>query len=78
MKTQQSVKRSLMATAVLALACIAPTARGRVAQPVPNVPEVPQISTASQTQFQQQTHFLTFLGSFIPKSAASAKAYYTG
>lgn len=36
----------------------------------------PTIITANQTPFQQQTHFLTFLGSFVPESSATAKAYY--
>jgi hypothetical protein len=73
MKTWQSVKRLLFAIALLAFGGLAPAAR---AQTVPNIPGVPPISTATQTPFQQQTHFLTFLGSFIPESAASAKAYY--
>jgi len=34
------------------------------------------IDNVHQTPFQQQNHFLTFLGSFKPESAATAKAYY--
>jgi hypothetical protein len=73
MKTQRNVRTFLVATAVLAFASFVPAAH---AQTVPNIPGVPPISTNTQTPYQQQTHFLTFLGSFIPESAASATAYY--
>jgi len=70
---KQSVQQFLVVFSVVAFSGLVPAAHP---QTVPNLPGVPPISTASQTQFQQQTHFLTFLGSFIPESAASATAYY--
>jgi hypothetical protein len=73
MKTKRSVKQLLATASALAFAGLTPAVH---AQPVPNIPGVPPISTPSQTAFQQQTHFLTFLGSFIPESDASARAYY--
>ena len=44
--------------------------------PFPQTTGVPTIIDAHQTSFQQQTHFLTFIGSFKPESAQSAAAYY--
>jgi hypothetical protein len=40
------------------------------------IPGVPNVVSADKNKFQQQTHFLTFVGSYIGESAASAKAYY--
>ncbi len=43
------------------------------------VPEVPHVVNPNHTienDFQRQSHFLSFVGSYIPESAASAKAYY--
>ncbi len=37
---------------------------------------VPAIDAPNQTDVQAETHFLTFLGSFVPESPASAAAYY--
>jgi hypothetical protein len=37
---------------------------------------VPAIDAPNQTDVQAETHFLTFLGSFVPESPASATAYY--
>src|SRR5712691_9423839 len=37
---------------------------------------VPNIDAPNQTDVQAETHFLTFLGSFVPESPASAAAYY--
>lgn len=67
MQTQHSIGKWLVATFLLAVAAYAQ---------VPNVPGVPPISVSTHTTFQQQTHFLTFQESFIPESAATAKAYY--
>src|SRR5215475_6166851 len=38
--------------------------------------QVPNIDAVNQTNFQGQTHFLTFLGSYKPESPTSATAYY--
>jgi hypothetical protein len=45
--------------------------------PFPNTTGVPVIIDANQTEGQKESHFLTFLGSFIQETPASAKAYYT-
>jgi hypothetical protein len=37
---------------------------------------VPPIDPPNQTDVEAETHFLTFLGSFVPESPASATAYY--
>jgi len=37
---------------------------------------VPTIDAPNQTDVQAENHFLTFLGSFVPESPASARAYY--
>lgn len=42
----------------------------------PLTPGVPIIVDFNQNRFQQETHFLTFLGSFIPESSVSETAYY--
>jgi len=38
--------------------------------------QVPPVDAPNQTDFQSETHFLTFLGSYKPENIASAKAYY--
>lgn len=38
--------------------------------------QIPAVDSAKQTDFQSETHFLTFLGSYVPENIASAKAYY--
>jgi len=40
------------------------------------IPNVPQVVNPNETDLQRQTHFLTFVGSYKPESAASARAYY--
>jgi hypothetical protein len=40
------------------------------------IPGVPNVVNPHENAFQTQTHFLTFIGSYIPESAASAQAYY--
>lgn len=42
----------------------------------PLTPGVPIVVDFNQNRFQQETHFLTFLGSFIPESSVSETAYY--
>jgi len=37
---------------------------------------VPNVFNPNETEFQHETHFLTFIGSYIPESATSATAYY--
>src|SRR4051812_43582740 len=49
------------------------------AQALPQVvepPGVPNPFNTTETQFERETHFLTFLGNFIPESALPAAAYY--
>lgn len=61
----KSVKRIVQR--LLALVCLlAPTCL--MAQPTIDAP--------NQTDVQAETHFLTFIGSFVPESPASATAYY--
>jgi len=45
-------------------------------QPLSTVPGVPNVVNPNENNFQRATHFLTFLGSFKPESANSARAYY--
>lgn len=55
------------------------TVQGSCSAPQPPfaaIPGVPDITNPNENPFQHQTHFLTFIGSFVPESAASAKAYY--
>jgi hypothetical protein len=42
----------------------------------PAIPGVPNMTNPNENKYQHQTHFLTFLGSYVPETAASAKAYY--
>jgi len=35
---------------------------------------VPNVFNPNETEFQHETHFLTFIGSYIPESATSATA----
>jgi hypothetical protein len=44
--------------------------------PFPQTTGVPVVIDTNQNRFQQETHFLTFLGSFIPESNVTATAYY--
>ena len=37
---------------------------------------IPIVNNPNETELQRQSHFLTFVGSYIPETAASAKAYY--
>jgi len=46
--------------------------------PICAMAQVPAVDTAKQTDFQSETHFLTFLGSYKLENIASAKAYYAG
>src|SRR5438552_396268 len=39
-------------------------------------PNIPNVVNPNETEFQRQNHFLSFVGSYIPESFASAKAYY--
>jgi len=71
----KSVKRSSVTT-LLGIACLLVAVCAMAQVPFPQTTGVPTIIDAHQTSFQQQTHFLTFLGSFKPESAATAKAYY--
>ena len=75
----KSTKRSFVKR-LLGMACllVSACAMGQtVVFPFPQNQGVPTIiDNVHQTPFQQQTHFLTFLGSFKPESAATAKAYY--
>jgi hypothetical protein len=38
--------------------------------------QVPPVDALGQSDFQANSHFLTFIGSFAPENVASAKAYY--
>jgi len=39
-------------------------------------PQIPNVVNTNETEFQREGHFLDFIGSYIPESAASARAYY--
>jgi hypothetical protein len=68
-------RRCLLLVSALVPACL-------VAQVPPSQPPFPQtagvpvVIDINQNRFQQETHFLTFLGSFIPESNVSEAAYY--
>jgi hypothetical protein len=66
MKLQQRAKAFMAVTSVLAFSGIAAYAQ----------PGVPPVDANNETNLQAQKHFLTFIGSFIPESTTSAKAYY--
>jgi hypothetical protein len=44
--------------------------------PFPGPTQVPNVVNPKESEFQRETHFLTFIGSFVPESANSARAYY--
>ena len=44
--------------------------------PAWSLAQVPPVDAAGQSDFQANTHFLTFIGSYVPETVASAKAYY--
>src|SRR5215470_16840234 len=70
MKNLMGVGRGLALLCLLGPACL-------MAQvPFPQTQGVPTVIDNHQTAFQQQTHFLTFLGSYVPESAQTASAYY--
>lgn len=71
MKSVQSFMKKRLALLSL-LFSVCSMAHAQVVEP----PGVPTILTPTETQFQHETHFLTFLGSFVPESAQTAKAYY--
>ena len=41
-----------------------------------NVNGVPQVVNPQENEFQRESHFLAFIGSYIPESANSISAYY--
>src|SRR2546423_10194850 len=74
------VTMTVLVTATL-LVMVSSKAQGQAPPPPPtpqvNEPSgVPNPFNQSETQFQHETHFLTFLGNFIPESAQTATAYY--
>jgi hypothetical protein len=71
-RTKSIVKVQLALVCLLLVAC--PAAHAQVVEPS-GVPTTVQ-PTPNQTPQQQQTHFLTFIGSFVPESPATANAYY--
>ena len=78
MKTVKSAVRTWLASvSVLVLvSLLVPVCAMAQAQPLSTVPGVPNVVNPNENDFQRQTHFLTFIGSYIPESAASARAYY--
>jgi len=66
MRTQQRLKTLLVV--LLAFAGLVPAGFAQTG--------VPNVFPSNETEFQKETHFLTFIGSFIPESATTAKAYY--
>jgi len=73
MKSAKSiVKRVLGLVCLLVPMC----AMAQAQVPFPQTTGVPTIIDSHQTSFQQQTHFLTFLGSYVPESPTTAAAYY--
>jgi len=86
MKTIKSaVKTRLASVSVLVLVCLlVPVSskaqinnpQGNPRQPVQFVPGVPQVVNPAENEFQRESHYLSFLGSYIPESPNSATAYY--
>jgi hypothetical protein len=71
MKSVKSfMKRGLPLLGLLVAVCS--VAHAQVVEPA----GVPNPLNTNETQFQHETHFLTFIGSFVPESAQTAKAYY--
>jgi hypothetical protein len=79
MKNLKAVAKTPSVISLLVLSTVwaftgVPAAHAQVVQePTPGVPNV---DLATDTDLEAQKHFLTFLGSFIPESTTSAKAYY--
>ena len=44
--------------------------------PLSAVHDVPNVVNPNENEFQRESHFLTFIGSYIPETADSARAYY--
>jgi len=79
MKTVKSAAKTWLASVsvlVLASLLVPVCAMAQNAGPFPTINGVPQVVNPQENEFQRQTHFLTFIGSFIPESANSIAAYY--
>jgi len=79
MTTVKSAVRTWLAcVSVLALVCLLVPLRASAqsAKPFPPVFNVPDIVNPNETELQRETHFLTFLGSFVPQDATDGRAYY--
>ena len=83
MKTIKSaVKPRLASVGMLTLVSLLAPLSSMAQGPVGNAPlvnikgGVPQVVNPSENEFQRQSHFLSFVGSYIPESADSARAYY--
>ena len=72
MKSIKGAVRAWLAIAsvLVLVSCLAPLSS------MAQVPGVPNVINPDETALQTQTHFLTFVGSYIPETAASNKAYY--
>src|SRR5256886_15625236 len=44
--------------------------------PLSTVTDIPNVVNPNENEFQRESHFLTFIGSYIPETADSARAYY--
>jgi hypothetical protein len=75
----KSAKRNLRTLPALVglLVTISSLAYTQVKPRVVEPAGVPNALSNTETQFQHETHFLTFIGSFVPESAQTAKAYYS-
>jgi hypothetical protein len=78
MKTAKSALKPWLApvSVLVMVGLLVPVCAMAQAQPFPSVPGVPNVVNPDESELQRETHFLTFVGSYIPESAASAKAYY--
>lgn len=66
-----------IATALLVFVFLLVPMRAKAqAQPLPPVSNVPDIVNPNESELQRETHFLTFIGSFVPQNATDGRAYY--
>jgi hypothetical protein len=73
MKSAKNIAKGLLIFVCLVLPL---RASAQNAQPFPPVFNVPDIVNPNESELQRETHFLTFLGSFVPQNATDGRAYY--
>ena len=75
-RTTNAVGRAAGIGLVLVCLLVPLSSMAQNQNPFPPVFNVPDIVNPNETPLQRETHFLTFIGSFVPQDASDGRAYY--